>query len=565
MVQITTPIDVPHVNPTNELRTLDRRPNPVWQTVGDIAAHVQEITDRAREQQIENNVRTAALNLRTRLDQVRTNVEDNPDYTTMQERWQAQAGDVAKDIGETLQSPAEQRAWRAQAQEMLGEEGRYIYARQQTRGVEAGRSGLIATVGALQRAMVDPNSTIETRAQSMASIEGAIQGAQNRQVISADDGARMLEQARNQLAEYQRSEGLRQQSMAEEDRIWSAAGGDYAVAQQMVREIRNPELRDATDDRVAQRHAREVEGTQDQVRQAMGRAWGLIEAHGNLDGLTQADRQVIIASGNMDALRNYARARSDTTGASWTAMQRNSQRARDLMLGNAATPGARAQAMARFDLNAPISQDDARNLGLPADMIGKRLRDVLMPDDYNQLELRQRQLRGDAPVSGNATLVDQAYGRILPLAQRRAATLGVNVTGSVPGSGNSSEDQLAAQRTRATFESYLYNRVREYVQSQNGMPSQAELDGIINEAMHQSVVVTSFTVGGHPLFETGRRPVYQFQTGTNDFVARVPYARIPSWQVERLARIWAAQGHDVAPTQAQIEEMYAVDMAGGTQ
>lgn len=546
MVQIRAPLDVPHVTPQNQYRTTSvADATPVYAAQREFSDTVKKLLDDARDQQIDNDVRQGELNLRTRLDALRTEVEKDPNYQTMPERWTDGAQEIDRDLSEGMTSPMHQRLWRARADVMLQHEGGVINERTAIRGVEQARAGVITNVGAARRIMIDPNATPEARLTAQRSAETALAEAALRRVLAVDDAARELEGLRNTAAEFSRTEGIRAQSQSEEDRIWAESGGDYGAAMALARGIENPLVRDNVEDRISQRHAREEAAATETLESAMERAYSAIEEGGTVESLSAADQRVIRAAGNMETLRDYIRARANP--ASTAAVTASSTVVRDTILG-AAADRARAADIAGIDLNQPLTAEGAEALGYPE---GTRLRDVMTPGHFNEIQNRQRQMRGEESSDGSPNdLVDNTFNnRLLPRARQLAAMAGVNVQ---PNNGNSTDAQQVRQQ-RSLFEGYLMGELRAHIQAYGSPPDAAQVDAIARSALTRS------TGGG--FLGMGRSSRYRFQASPEAPV-NVPYGGVPEAQRVRLLRAWARAGNTEPPSEEQIAQMYSEEIAG---
>lgn len=545
MVQIRAPLDVPHVEPRNEYRPTETAPNPEFNAIFQVSERVREIVDRAREQEIDNDVRRGELNLRTRLDGLRRSVEQDPDYASMPERWGEAARQIDTEISDEMSSPMHQRLWRDRAERVLSEEGRYINGRTYERAVEQARAGLITNIGALRRSAIDPNASPETRATAIQGIERELANAALRRVLTTDQAAQELEQARNAQAEFDREQGMRQRAQTEEDRIWAEAGGDYATAIGLVRQIQDPALRDMVEDRVSVRHQRDEAGAAETLESAMERAYGLVENGETLEGLSAGDRRVIIAAGNMDDLRTYARSRSTPGGTE--AFNRTSTAYRDVIF-SAAADRERSSVLASVNLNQPLMGREAQVLGVAE---GTSLRAVMTPGDFNEVEARQRELRGEPSADGSPNdLINNTFNnRLLPRARQLAAMASVNVQ---PNNGNSDDAQETRTR-RAAFEGYLYGELRAHIQTFNAPPNDAEIDAIARSALTRSA--------GGGTFGMGRTTRYRFEASPTAPV-NVPYENILPAQRERLIRAWIRAGNTEDPSPDQIARMYSEEIAG---
>lgn len=513
---------------------------------------VMEVLNRARDQQIENEVASTEMRTRRDLDQLRVDVENapvgkdgaEPDIPAL---WDEGAQRIREQSLSGLSAPMARRAWEQRADALLTQERSSIVQLQQRRTVERARAGLLTTISEAQTTLVDENATPEARAQSLQTIETMVNRAVSRRTIAADDGARMIAGARANAAEFERERGMRARAQGEEDRIWTESGGDYGTALEMARDIEEPGLRDMVEDRVTTRASRQRSAESEATQNAMGRAYAHLERGGSIEGLPRGDRDVITRAGMMDTLRNYVRARAGgADGESWTQMTRQSELIRARMEGVAADPDL-ARVFARVDLGAALSAEDARALGVPE---GTVIANGMMPADLNALVQRQREMRGEVPVGNTTqTIVDRAFNATIAVARRRALALGVNVTYSGTGTNNEANEN---RQRRAQFESYVMFEVRAYVEANSRPPMPADMDRIAQDALRES---------SRPgMFGRADRG-YRFEAGGEGQARRVPYVNIPEWQVRRLVRVWA-QSHDEAPTRQDIEEMYMHDLAG---
>jgi len=548
MARITRPLDVPHVTPTNNYRPTPVADNPVWAATRELSETVQGIVDTAREQQIDNDVRRGELNLRTRLDAVRQQVEQDPDYETMPQRWTEAARQVDEELSQGMTSPMHQRLWRERAERMLATEGGVIHERTQMRAVETARAGLITNLGELRRTITDPNTTPETRREAQRLAEIAIAEAANRRTLGMDDAAQQLNGIRDTVAEFDRTEGLRAQAQAEEDRIWLAARGDYATAMGMVNQIQNPQLRDTVGDRVSQRHAREEAGASETLESAMEAAHSAIENGETLESLTAEQQRVLDASGNMQGLRDYIRARA--TPESSASFTRQSQEIR-YSIESLNRPGT-SVLFASIDLETPKTAEQSEQLARYGIIVpeGTRIRDMMTPENFNQLRSAQRYARGEeGSGEGNRTLPQ--------LAGRNLITYAEQIGGGRLDGISGSEDNVERQRQ---FHAYLMREAEDFVRMRNREPTTAEARQIINLALTE--VRTGF-------FGNGSTRVFQ---STDEDQLRVEYNSIPQWQQERLldqleARMNAAGQNfrmmNREDIMRRVEVMYADEISAG--
>lgn len=557
MPRIPGPLDAVPASLSNRRRVVQVIADNSGNRLSAGASAIETVLNHARDQQIENEVASAEMNLRRRLDQLRVDLENEPaanddagnardvDLASM---WDERAQQVREELSGGLTAPAARRVWDARADALLTQERGGIVQLQQRRVVEGARAGLMASIGQAQTTLVDENATPEARTGAMTTIETMVRRAVARRTLAADDGERMIQSARANAAAFEQERGMRGRAQGEEDRIWTESGGNFGLALEMARDIDEPGLRDMVEDRIATRASRARTAETEAEQEAMGRAYSVLEGGGSIESISRGDRDIITRAGMMDTLRNYVRSRAGgLTGESWTAMTRQSQLIHDRMMGVAADRDA-ARVFARVDLGEPLSAEDALALGVPE---GTVIAHGMMPDDLNALVNRQRQLRGEAPVSGSQTILDQAFTRTLAVARRRAAALGLNVQYS--GSAQNRDAEENRQR-RALFESYIMFEVRAYVQTNNALPSDADMNRIATDALRES---SSRGIFGRRVDE-GRR----FEAGRDGQARRVPWVNIPEWQRERLIRVWAQRGNTEPPTRADIENMYMEDLAG---
>jgi hypothetical protein len=555
MVRITRPVDIPQAAVANEYSVTRIAPDPTYEARVNLSQTVERIVNAARDQQIDNEVRSAALQMRERLDALRTEIEEDPDHSTMPERWAERSQEIDEEFTERMRAPAARRAWRERADPMLSEERRYVAERVQTRTVEQARAGLIGTLGQLSRTMTDPDAIPDTRAQAMREIESAIANGVLRRTINADDGARMLEGARNQQAEFQRTEGLRAQEIAEADRIWAEAGGDYAVAQELAREIENAQVRDGVEERLATRYSRDEAGAQETLEDAMERAYSMIEETGSLDGLTQGDRRVIAASGNMDTLRTYIRARAG--GGADTPNQASENLRYQLMSLNGVTDGvSTTRIFAQIPLTTALTEDQAATLqryGVNV-VAGLSIRAQLQPDDFEAVRHAHAYARGEEGAGqGNTLLQTRVFNMLWASAQDGSGgVLPDDINGRSSGNGG-----LENQRR---FQAYLSREAEAFARERNREPTAVEVRSILRMALlntRTSTTVLGIGVGGT------NRPLYRAGA---DRIPRIAYEQIPTWHRDRLRRELIAGGVTASTEQDRrraIEDAYMNWLAAG--
>ncbi len=532
------------------------------------SAAAEEIFKRVRTQQIENDVTQADLRTRSRLDELRSSLEQDNDYETYEQRFTEGARAIVDEESRGLNSPMHRRLWGERIGERLVQAQAGVRDLSRRRAVETARAGVITTVSEAERRLTDPNSTEADRAENMGVIETTLGRAVKRGMLGADDAARIAEGARTSLAEFEQRVGRIAAAQVEEDRIWAESGGDLDTALEMVRDGFTGLMREDLETRIGARANQVQAGRRVRLDQAMSNAYTAIEQRGTLDGISGEDRAVIVAEGQMDTLRTYMRARNNPGGEEgWTQLTRRSQLVRDNLEGVAAED-AGARFFANLDLRAPLDAGEAAVLGVPE---GTVLSESLMPDDINALRERQRQMRGEVPVSGDAngnpvTMVDQAFNAIIPRAEALAVVAGLNVTSTATGGVADSrqgernrENAADLAQQRQLFRSYLYGEARAFVQTNNRVPNGNEIEAIARSALAQSTRRRPGFMGFGQNVETYNRFEAGGERAGN---IRVPFNRIPTYQVERLTRAWAQAGNQRPPTTADIEEMYMRDLAG---
>lgn len=560
MPRIPGPQDVPQTQISNRVRVQRVEAGDAGNRLAAAGSAVREIVDLAHDQRVDNELVQAELTTRRRFDDLRVQLErEGPDKhgnePDLQALWDERSQRILQETTARLTSPRAQRAWTERTASLIDSERSAVGQIARRRAVEGARAGLISSVGEAQTTLTDENATPEARAGALAAIETVVNRAVARRTLAADDGAQMIQSARATSSRFEQERGMRARAQGAEDDIWTRAGGNYETAQELARDIDEPGLRDMVEDRLATRFSRERAADADAIEQAMGQAYAHIEAGGAIESLPAPLRDLITRRGQMDTLRNYARNRAGgVSGEGWTVMTRQSGLVRDRLLGAAADPD-RARAFARVDLYAPLSEADAASVGLPA---GAVITANLMPDDLNALTLRQRQLRGEAPMGGGTTtLVDQAFNRVIPAARRAAAVAGINVVygGSGGASDRSQESAAALREQRALFESYIYSEVRAYVQANNRIPTDADVTRIAQGALRESV-------RSRPgWFDGPDQHVRRFQAAPDNPV-RVPFSAIPAWQADRMRAAWAqARPNGPPPTDADIEQAYQIELS----
>lgn len=525
-VRVVGPQDVALTNVSNQTRVLDHPRDRSGETLAAVGNAVSEIVDAARDQQIENQVAAAELRTRKQLDELRDEVDQDPDHSTMQARWAEGAARIVAENAGGLRTEAWQNAWRARATQMLETERRTIGQLQETREVEAGRAGLIEQVQGAQQALVDPNSSPAMRATALATITEHVNSAVSRRTIGADDGARMIATARGALAEYEATEGLRAQSQVLEDEIVRTSGGNYAAAMEAAREIPNAQMRDTVTERLERRFNQIESARHESVRVATADALERIENGELLSDIPRGTREVLIANAHWDEIRNYARSRATNMGGG-SILASQSEAVADELLADALSPEG-ARVFANMDLTPHLTR--------------------MNPDDRARVQRHQAYLRGDAPATeGGQTLIERAYDDIRAAGVIRANENGIDVDGAGQNGRNIAN--------RGRFNAFIMGAARRFVDENHRVPRGPEADEIARMAFLRA----QGTFGPDQ-----NRRVYSSGTINNGTAPamRVRYSQIPTWEVARLARMFRDANDGANPTVAQIENAYALELAG---
>lgn len=508
-------------------------------SVAQISQAVEKVLNTARDQQIENDVARAELLTRRDLDALRVKLDEDPDNETLVTRWTEGAREVVERNASRLGSPMHQRLWRSRADALIESERRGMENLRQTRIVESARAGLIDAVGQAQITMTDANASPQARAEAFTIIETAVNRAVERRTITADAGARMIQAANAAQAEFASQQGLIVQAQTEEDRIWAESGGDLATALELTRELSGP-LRDSVENRIEQRFSQAQTARNQSIDDAMGRAYAAIEQGVTLDQFAASnpgDTAVITQRGQMDTLRSYQRSRVVGSGAGVEVTNRLSEARREGFLALAEEPDT-AREFANLDLYAPLEPAEAAVLGLPA---GQSVAQNLQPDDLRALRQRQRELRGEEPMGdSNQTIVNRAYTLLRNYAEPVAQARGVGLS-----------DREEDRKTTMRFRGFLLREARDFVEANNRLPTQREIQEITDTALLQSR-------GG--LFNSTQRRVFEGGEGRE---VRVPYSLIPEYQQRRLMRQIIASGREfpetpegAAAAERAVEEAY---------
>lgn len=546
MVRLTGPLDVPLANVRNTRRVIEPALDQTGAQMTAVGSAVGEILGRARDQQIENQVAEAELLTRRQLDELRTQIENEPasegeDYGN---RWQERADKIVETNSERLTSPAHQRLWRQRTGEMLVRERAAVDQFAQTRMVQSARAGLLSTIGVAQTTLIDENATPQARAEAMTVIEMSVRRAVERRTLAADDGERMIQAARANQAEFEQNQGMNARAQVLEDQIYAASGGDAVVAREMMLEIDEPGLRDRVDDRITVRFDRENAAQRDALDAAMGRAYARIEQGGSLDGLAPGDRALIVDRGQMDTLRNYQRNRAGG-GAGSEATTRFSEDRRNIFLA-LSNEDELAPVLADLDLYSPLGEQEAGALGLQP---GQSVADQVRPGDLLQMRTRQRQMRGEIPLGDSATIANRAYTMLWANAAPQAQAQGVGLSGR----------QEDADNVRS-LRGFLQREATAFVENERRLPNQREMQEITALALTQARVPRSGN-----LFDWDGRSRRVFESRPNADV-RVRFSQIPQYQRERLARAYIQRNGSLPESEAAardaIEQMYQLEVAG---
>lgn len=515
-VRLPGPGDVPQVGIRTTARVHDMPVDQSGAALSRAARAGVELTDRIRTQQIENDLVRADAALRTDLDRLRLELSQDSDYETIPQRYEQRAQALVEQHGARMRAPAARRAWERQVNERLtasrGQIDQLVY----TRGIEASRAGLIENVDALELIIQSEDQTPEARAAALVELERHVEAARARGFVAADDAATMIGRARHTAAVFERTQGLRGQAIEHEERIWTESGGDLTVALEMAREIDDPAMHDMVIDRVTARFNQSEAARRDTVRAAMEEAMQHLESGGTIDGLSARVTDVLTRAEQMNNLRAYA-----------------ANRRAGGLLGFPAA--ASAAALAEYMIAARENpQGFARQ-----DLTGARTE--MNGDDFEELIEHQRYLRGEAPDEG-PSLVQRAFSDILDVAEPMAQAQGLNVT--------SSSERNA--ETRGAFRAHLMNEARAFVAENNRRPTAAEADQIARTAL-----LRARTGGGFLGMGNQERRVFESRPGAD---VRVTYDRIPEFHVRRLVRLFRATNQGRDPTEADIENMYQLEI-----
>jgi hypothetical protein len=550
MVRITGPQDVAFTQVNNTRRVIQPAANDAGARLAYVGAATKEILDRARDQQIENQVADAEMKTRLDLDALRGELEQSQDDpSTYEKTWEDRARQIVDDNAAKVTSPRHQQLWRQRMDDALVREHIGVTQLVQQRVVQQAQAGFIESVGSAQRVLVDENATPEARAAAMTTIETLTARAVQRRTIAADDGARVVESARGAVAAFEREAGLRQRAQGEEDRIWAAAGGDMNTALEMARDL-DGSLRDDVTDRLVTRFSRQGAAERQQLDDSMERAYTAIERSGNLDSIAPEDRAVIVRNGQLDTLRTYLRSRAGVTGSdhAWTAATRRSQLLTNSLLAYA-EDNQTAATFGALDLNAPLDEATASALGMQA---GQSVRAQVMPDDYMRLRRRQREETGEIAATDDiGEAITRAYNAVWRYAQPLAQSRGVSL----------SSRKKDAERV-ALFRGFLMAEVRDFVTEKNRTPSAQDIQQITELALMNTRGPGVFNSG---LGRTERR-VFEAHQGARVIVR---YSQIPDYQRQRMTELYDQSGLPTPDTKEEmehiVEQMYAEELVGRTQ
>lgn len=526
MVKINTPSDVPLARLENNVGVLSRRPDPMGGTVAEVSARLQQVVDTARDQQIDNDVRQGTLALRERLDELREKVEQDPDHGSMPQRWEELSRDVDSELTEAMASPRHERLWRERADVIMSDERRYIGQRAIERTVESARAGLIATLGALQRRMTDPDASEAARNNALLSIESAIGAAAARRVVGRDAAAQMLETARNAHNEFQNEVGMRAQAQTYEDQIF-AGSPTLQTALEAAREIENPLLRDAVTARVTARFSQQENEREQNIRNSLSSAVEVLENGGSLLEIPRATRDFLVREQAWDDVRDYANSMSANPNVS---NAQSDTRMNDILLE---------------------AQQDPRGFANRTDIYTDP---SLNSDDRQALLQHQAYLRGETPNSESGqTLVERGYNDTIDTAVRFAEARGLDVGAS--GGTSTDRRQVEARSRRSQFERFIMGEVRRFVEENARAPRTLQEQEEIARLATMRVARGGNTMVFQSGQERGRR-------------VRVRFAQIPQYNADRLMRLWRETENGGEPPTADqqaeiiewIESAYAQEL-----
>ena len=530
MARLRGPMDVDQVAVRNTRRVIEIQASPENAANAAIGRATLTVLNAARDQQIENDVATAELTTRRELDELRARLDQDPDNSTLPERWDKGAAEIVERNSAALSSPRHQQLWRERSTATLETERRAVVALQQQRTVESARAGLIQAVGLAEQTLTDENATPAVRAQAMSVIETSVARARDRHTIGADDAERMLVATRARVAEFERTQGLLAQAQSEEDRIWAASAGDYSVAQEMARELTGT-VRDTVEDRLATRFNRDEAGRREALDDAMEEAYAAIENGTSIDRLPQGQRDIIIRAGQMDTLRTYVNNRNAPGGI---VSAQSEALADELIAGSVDEP----RAFANADLQPYLANMNA--------------------DDRARVRRRQQYLLGESTdTDGGQTLIERAYADI-----RVAGVIEANRNGVDVDSAGTGGDNIA---NRGAFNSFMMGAARRFVDENNRLPNSRETQEIARTAM------LTWRVGTRTPFGTNRgqqRRLYQGgliregrEAGTPE--VRVNYSQIPQWEADRIVRLMQVENPNVVITEGMVVDAYSRMLAEG--
>ena len=516
-------MDVDQVAVRNTRRVIEIQASPEGEATAAIGRATLAVLNQARDQQIENDVATAELTTRRELDELRARLDEDPDNSTLPQRWDEGAAEIVERNAANLTSPRHQQLWRERSTATLETERRGIIALQQQRTVESARAGLIQAVGLAEQTLVDENATPAARAAAMNIIETSVKRARDRHTIGADDAERMLVATRGRVAEFERTQGMIAQAQTEEDRIWAESGGDYSVAQEMARELTGT-MRDTVEDRLATRFNRDEAGRREALDDAMEEAYAAIENGTSIDRLPQAQRDIITRAGQLDTLRTYLNNRNAPGGI----VSAQSEAIADELLASAVDD---PRAFANADLEVFLAGMNA--------------------DDRARVRRRQQYLRGEGTdTDGGQTLIERTYADM-----RAAGVIEANRAGVDVDSAGSGGDNIA---NRGAFNAFMMGAARRFVETNNRAPNARETQEMARTAM------LNWRVSGNGQ----RRRLYQGgliregrERGRPE--VSVNYSQIPQWEADRIVRLLQAQNPNATITEGMVVDAYARILAEG--
>ena len=218
---------------------------------------VVEITDRIRIAQIENEVRKTDITTQVALEKFKQNLSTIDDENEYEKQWTAGAQKILNEAGNKLTSPMAQRAWKARGDEHFGKGLMDVRDMARKKGVDKTKAGVIELASMADQLQDDPTATDKLRQDAADSAISAMDNLAKRGFVSHEESTRFKVGMQERILKKTQERTQLAQVQQLEDTIWTESGGDYGKASEMVREIKDPVMRDLAQRRVDDRFSNE--------------------------------------------------------------------------------------------------------------------------------------------------------------------------------------------------------------------------------------------------------------------------------------------------------------------